>query len=487
MGSPSVAPREWAVVVVGGLTLAFSAWGLAGVQLWSLHTLLAGGLLTCLLSIVPLPAKWNGSDGEHANGKNFKRLLRFPFFWFSLAFLIYILIQGLNPSWAQVYGDKGWWVEKIDAIGWLPAGVKASYDPMNAFRVLASFGATFTLVWGLWVGVRRRSSAIALLWTLVISGVGMAIVAIIQKFTGADAVLWTVGSSNPNFWGTFFYRNEAVAYLNIIIFACAVLYFYHFNQAERRGQSGGPHLLLFMFVVLLFVSIGLALSRGGILFGGVMTACFFLAAAACWLFSNSVRNSILLTLLMGGVLIGAGSLMFQYVDLGDIEKRFGNIEKTIQDADKDARALSTQATWDMAQADVWLGWGAGSFRYIFPKYQKNYPEIFYQRHHPRRGWIGRKFYHYAHNDVVQFLAEYGIVGCSFLLLAFGYWIWCLLFRASGNVMSALMLMIGLAMALGHAFVDFVYQSPMCWLALNGLLCVSVKLLSLHHQRLKGRA
>jgi O-antigen ligase len=218
-----------------------------------------------------------------------------------------------------------------------------------------------------------------------------------------------------------------------------------------------------------------------------MTACFLLAALGRWLFSNSVRNSILITLLMGGVLLGSGYLMFQYVDLDAIEKRFGNIEKTIQNADQDSRVLSTQATWDMAQADVWLGWGAGSFRYIFPKYQKKYPEIFYQRHHPRRGWIGRKFYHYAHNDVVQFLAEYGIVGCSFLLLAFGYWVCCLLFRASGNAMSALMLLIGLVLALGHACVDFVYQSPMCWLALNGLLCVSVKLFTLHRERMQGRA
>lgn len=487
MGSPSVAPREWAVVVAGGLTLAFTAWGLAGVQLWSLHTLLAGGLLTCLLSLVPLPAWWNGVDGRHGNGKNLKRLLRFPFFWFSLAFLLYILIQGLNPSWEQVHGDKGWWVRQIEAVAWLPAGVKSSYDPMNAFRVLSSFGAAFTLVWGLWVGVRRRSSAIVLLWTLVLSGLGMGLVAIIQKFTGADAVLWTVGSSNRSFWGTFFYRNEAVAYLNIIIFACAVLYFYHFNRAERRGQSGGPHLLVFVFVLLLFVSIGLALSRGGILLGGVMTACFLLAAATRWLFAKSVRHSLLLSLLMASMLLGAGYWMFQYVDLEDIEKRFGNIEATIQNADKDARALSSQATWDMAQDDLWLGWGAGSFRYIFPRYQKNYPEIFYVRHHPRRGWIGRKFYHYAHNDVVQFLAEYGIVGCSFLLLAFGYWVCCLLFRASGNAMSALMLLIGLVLALGHACVDFVYQSPMCWLALNGLLCVSVKLFTLHRERMQGRA
>ncbi len=482
MASPSVAPREWAVVVLGGLTLAFTAWGLAGVQLWSLHTLLAGGLLTLLLAIVPMPQSWNGSDGEHGNRQNIQRLLRFPVFWLGVAFMLYISIQGWNPAWEQLRDERGWWIEAVEPISWLPTSVDASYKPMNAFRMLSSFAATFTLVWGLWVGVRRRSSAVLLLWTLVISGVGMAIVAMLQKFSGADAVLWTVKSSNPNFWGTFFYRNEGVAYLNLIIFACGVLYFYHFNRVERRGLSGGPHLLLFVFVAVLYTSIGLALSRGGILFGGVMTACFFIAAAGRWLFSTSVRNSILLTLLIG-LLMGAGGYsMFQYVDIDDIEARFGDIEQTIATADADARAMSTKATWEMAQEELWLGCGAGSWRYIFPKYQKHYPKIYYKRYHPKKGWIGRQVYHYAHNDIVQFLCEYGIVGCSFLLLIFGYWVWCLLFRASGNTLSAVMLLIGMSMAFGHAFVDFIFQSPVYWLAFNGLLCVSVKLLSLHSER-----
>ncbi|MDB2310412.1 O-antigen ligase family protein [Opitutales bacterium] len=483
MRAPSVAPREWAVVLTGALTLAFTAWGLAGIQLWSLHTLLAGGLLTFLFSIAPLPERFNGTDGEHGNRKNMHRLLRFPVFWLGLAFLLYITLQGLNPAWEQVRDERGWWVEEVEAVSWLPTGVDSSYVPMNAFRVLVSFAAMFTLVWGLWVGVRRRSSAVLLLWSLVISGVGMGIIAILQKFSGADAVLWSVKSSNANFWGTFFYRNEAVAYLNVVICACAVLYFYHLNRGEQRGRSGGPHLLLFVFVAVLYTSIGLALSRGGILFGGVMTVCFFIATAGRWLFSTSKRNSIVLSLVVGALMLGGGSMMFQYVDVEDIEQRFGDIEETIMTADEDSRAITTKVTWEMAQEELWLGWGAGTWRYIFPMYQKSYPEIYYVRYHPRKGWLGRKVYHYAHNDIVQFLCEYGIVGCGFLLLTFGYWVWCLLFRASGNAMSALMLLIGMAVAFGHAFVDFIFQSPVYWLALNGLLCVSVKLLSLHSQRL----
>ena len=37
---PTIAPREWAVTTLGGVTLVFSAWGYAGVMAWALHTYL---------------------------------------------------------------------------------------------------------------------------------------------------------------------------------------------------------------------------------------------------------------------------------------------------------------------------------------------------------------------------------------------------------------------------------------------------------------
>lgn len=482
MWAPFVAVREWLVVCAGGFTLVFTAWGLAGVDLWSLHTLLAGGVLTFFLAVAPLPESWNGKDGQHGNAKNVRRLLTFPVFWLSMAFLIYILIQGLNPAWIEVKSEEGWWLEEVQPISWLPSGVRSSYANMNAFRVLASFTATFSLVCGLWVGIRRRNSAVVLLWLLVLSGVAMSIVAIVQKFTEAEAVLWTVPSVNPNFWGTFFYRNEAVAYLTWIISICGVLYFYHFNHAEARGQSSGPHLLLFVFVAILYTSIGLALSRGGILFGGIATGSFFLVATVRWFASSQAYKSIFIMATTTVLLIFGGYTIFRHVDIPAIEARFGDVEKTIQTADNDSRYIVTKITWKMAQERLWLGWGAGSWRYCFPMYQKSYPEVYYGYYHHKRGWVGRKIYHYAHNDIVQFLCEYGIVGCSLLLLIFFYWVGCLWFRLSDSALSALMLQIGMLMGFVHAFVDFILQSPVHWLAFNGALCLSVKLLLLNSQR-----
>ncbi|MFP4165605.1 MAG: O-antigen ligase family protein [Opitutales bacterium] len=479
---PSIAPRERAVALCGGATLAFTAWGFAGVMQWSLHTLLLGGLLTWLCAVIPLPRWWNGHDGEHGNGKNIRRLLGCPFFWFSLAFLIYICIQALNPDWVQVHGENGWWVEERAAIDWLPSGTRADYEPMNAFRVMANFGAAFSLAWGLWVGLRRRAGVLFVLWVFLFSGVAMAVVAIVQGFSGADAVLWTAPSANEHFWGSYFYRNQGVAYLNAIITACAVLYFYHANRSEERGMSGGPHLLLFFFVMIVFASVCLALSRGGILFGGALVLVFLILALGRWLFVSAFRHSFLLSVVAGILLAGGAVMVFQYVDIQDIERRFGDIEATIEGADEDSRVIVSKITWKMAQDSLWDGWGAGSWRYVFPMYQKSYPEIFYRGYNKNRGWFGRRYYRYAHNDILQFLAEFGIVGCGLLILAFGYWIVLLLFSSSGNALAGIMLLAGMALIAAHAFLDFIFQSPTNWVAFNGLVCLVVKLLSLHSER-----
>ena len=164
-----------------------------------------------------------------------------------------------------------------------------------------------------------------------------------------------------------------------------------------------------------------------------------------------------------------------YIDLDAIEERFGDIGATIETVDQNARTISTQATWDMAQDRLALGWGAGSFRYIFPMYQRNYPEIYYYYHREDRGWIGRRIYHYAHNDIVQFLAEYGAVGSGLVLLTL---LWILFSVSRIFSFSAFFLLVGFSTSMSHAFLDFIFNSLAYWMAFLGLLTGSSKLLQM---------
>lgn len=487
MSRPAIAPREWGVVIMGGLTLASTAWLFGGIVTWCLHAFLIGSVLTFLCAVVPLPAWWNGVDGEHGNRQNIIRLLRFPFFWPSLFFLIYILIQGLNPAWEQVYYKDTWWLEDLDFISWLPSGGRTQYEPMNAFRVMSNFGAAFALVWGLWVGIRRRQSVLAVFWAFLVSGVGMALLAMVQKFLEVEKVLWSIKSANGSYWGSFFYGNQASAYLCMLMIGCGVLYFYHAGQSRRQGDSGGPHLLLFVFMAMVYTSVCLALSRGGVIFGSVYFIAFFICALGQRLWGGFSVQSALVSALVGLVLIAGAFGVLRYIDVEGLKKEFSTFEETIENVDQDMRYKLTELTWEMSQDNLVYGWGAGTFRYIFPKYQAKYNEVFYGHYRKKSGWQGRKFFRYAHNDILQFLSEYGIVGCSLLLLAFGYWLYGLLRRAAENELCVVMLCLGFVIVSGHAFIEFIFQSPAYWVGFNALCCLTVKLLTLHDQRNGGRA
>lgn len=482
--APSIARREWIVAIMGASTLVFTAWCFTGFQVWAAHTLLAGGLLTFACSILPMPASYNGLDGEHGNRKNYKRLLCLPAFWLSLFFLLYLALQAMNPEGAIFEEEGALYLRKMVPIlgtSW-PTSLNAPYERINALRVIIVFLAGFSLFWGLWIGLRRRKTVILVLWVFMLSGAAMAFTAILMSLTETNALLWTVPPTNPNFWGTFSYRNHGAAYLNLILVAIGFLFFYHLQKTKNRGHVGGPHLLLFCLFALVASSVAMALSRGGILFGACISVAFFCFAAVYGLRSVFHQRSIWLSLLPALLLATGAFTAFQQINLDAISKRFGDVEATIENADEDYRMLLSLATWDMAQDRMVYGWGAGSFRYYFHRYQKEYPSIYYLTNHPKKGWSGRQFYKYAHNDILQFLAEYGIVGCSFLLLTLASLLWAMLRGIGTNVFSVLMLLVGLVATFSHAFLDFILNAPAYLIAFMGFYAAAAKLVRLESKR-----
>lgn len=135
----------------------------------------------------------------------------------------------------------------------------------------------------------------------------------------------------------------------------------------------------------------------------------------------------------------------------------------------------------MAQDHLIYGWGAGSFRYIFPIYQKNYNTLWYYTYRVDRGWIGRKVYNYAHNDWVQFLADYGIIGCVFLLVMFGALFCSNLTIFYYRISAGLISLSGLLLITIHNFVDFIFSCPAYWIAFWGSLFLVNRLFNLERK------
>ncbi len=480
--------REWLVCIFATLTLVFTAWSLGGYKTWALHLLFAGGMGTFLASVLPMPRSWNGYDQQHGNLKNFKRLILQPFFWAGLCFLFYILIQYINPSIVQVLGEKSWWVEPMTPpLGSnVPSSVKADYGTMNALRTFVIQASAISLACGILVGIQRRKSALIILWSFVTSGVTMGFVAILQKLSKTWEILWFIECSSPypKLWGTFVYRNQGAAFLLLVLLITALLYFFYYLDSTAKLKKSGPHFLCFFFVFLLSGSIWLSLSRGGIILGSLLVAIFCIFTFWFHLIAIIRGGSFRLFGLILGFLISYGIFIAQFSNWEEAEQRVEHLEEIIYNIESYDRTLSSLATWDMAQSRITYGWGAGSFRYIFPIYQKEYDSIWYHSFDSKKGWLGRKSYLYAHNDWLQFLAEYGIVGCLFL----GGMLMCLAFatiklfffiKSVGCLMFC-----GIFLIFIHNFVDFIFSSPAYWVAYWGSLFLILKLFELKNKASK---
>ena len=468
--------REWLVCIFATLTLVFTAWSFGGYENWAVHLLFFGGVSTFFASVLPMPKAWNGYGQEHGNIKNYKRLLSLPFFWASFCFLGYILIQYLNPSIIQVFGEKSWWVEPINPSlsAYLPSSVKADYDPMNALRTFVIQVSAISLTCGILVGIQRKRTALIILWSFVISGVAMSFLAILQKLSGSDKILWMVEVANSNPWGTFAYRNQAAAFLILVTLVSGLLYFINKRHSLGKSKISMPHILIFLFIFVLSGSIWLSLSRSGIILGIVLFVSFLSLALLNALLSG-INPRFWSNLGVGGLFLCLGMVLISELsDWQEFKDRSVKLEVIMEDIESYDRYLSSKATWEMFQDRLTFGWGAGSFRYIFPIYQKEYEQLWHFYDHRKQPY-GRKIYNYAHNDWMQFLAEYGIVGGALLACVFLSFIAYLNILFKCSFFSACLFLFGIVVIFINNFVDFIFSSPSYWVAFFGALVLIGKL------------
>ena len=466
------------------LSLIYSAWSFGGYENDSLHTFLVLSLLSFSCLFIPF-SRISSNQASSMGASRFIRLIKHPFFWFSFCFLIYILIQLLNPSVKQVWGESTWWVEAMPApLGKnFPSSVQANYNEMNALRALVIHASALLLALGIFVGIQRRSVALVALWLFMISATTMGFVAILQEVSGTKKILWFLDSTNINFWGTFVYRNQGAAFLMLNIIVSGVLYFFYSMRASIALKRGGPHFICFLFLFLSYGSIWLSLSRGGMILASILVLSF-IALFVAYSLKNATKIKLLIKCLLSFfILIIVSIFALQFTNFKALESRYDRLSEIRSNFDTYSRVLSTKATLDMAEDRLKYGWGAGSFRYIFPIYQRNYQPIWYKHYNKRKGWTGRFYYRYAHNDWAQLLAEYGIYGCVPLGMLFLYLIVQSLLRIRLNFFSSMFLLIGLSLIFLHNGFDFIFSAPSYWVAFWGIMALIIRLMQLESKNL----
>ena len=459
---------EAALVRVTAAHLCFLPWALGSMHRWSQLVSLAFALTGFALSLWPRAGSKNRFSSTG-------RLWRFPVFWAGLALLFYVAVQGLNPSWSYRQNADSWWLEPVAHLTWLPSGVQAPFVRSNPWSALVVFASLWLLVCSVWIGLTRRRSYRLLFTVLVGNAFLLALLGVVQQLTDAKQIFWSYLPSNGSFIASFIYRNHAGPYLNLMVSLAAGLSFWHYQRSQRRHEQPGMAAVLAFLAVFVGIMVVFSYSRAsiGVLLGFTFLILCSLLARRYFGQSGKARSRkdlLILVLVLGGFL----SICLVSMRAEKVWQRFSQLS-TEPASTTGFRGLARQASGDMFR-DRWLfGWGAGCFRYGFPLYAEKYPDIY----HSRNG--GQFFYwEHAHDDLLEYPIELGIIGLLPLVSILGFTAWQLVRLRFWRNTFALFLTLACLLVACHAWVDFVFQNPAVLLTWSVLLVAAVRWVELDH-------
>lgn len=444
-------PLEIQLLCALGVQLVFLPWAFGTMHLWSQLVSLGLGAVAFVLALLPRRYDHDLTDGPAFVLKSWPRLVRFPLFWLGLGLLAIVAIQAVNPWWVWERNATQWWLRRATEISWLPAGIDAPSDRMNAWRQLAIFAAVWFTICAVWIGVTRRRSLQILLGLLVVNGMALAAVGFVQRMTNESKVLWIQSFPDAVPFASFVYRNHGGAYLSLIAAVALALAVWHYYEGRRKLARSTPTTLWLLAAMLIFFAVLFSFSRGAIVSGGF----FSVAAAVAFLqirASAAVPSTMprLVTFMVVAVILGTVGWTIRRVDFSEITRRLGTLSQYEKDDGYLSRAAARAAATEMLK-DHWVrGVGAGGFRHLFPEYVRKHPAIYAG---------GTQFWEHAHIDWLEIPIELGAAGVAILFGALG-WIVVVWWRERGwRHPVGLMLLLGSGQALVHALIDFPFQNP----------------------------
>lgn len=399
-------------------------------------------------------------------------LLRSVPFWAGIALFAYFAVQDLN-AWGIAVDREVFWakqgmpgidVGKFDVrplpyVHWLPSGLKAPFSaadtsqaPMNAWRLMMIIAAPWMLFCALRLGLRRRRSYITLAWISTIGALALGIFGLLNQRSYTTILGYPIPPDTTCF-GPFISRNHASVYLYLHASLALALTFWHIRRASGTSMSGGPYLAsaFLAFVLALLAALtgstaGTAAALALVLF--TLPLGYFFGFPA----SRGTRKKILLT--TAGAMVFVAVTILAATDLQPLFERFKGKADSYQRAGADDRAPLRRATLAMIsdagwEGRAWVGYGAGSYRWISPPYQAQQKESLRD---------GRLFFRasYAHNDWLEMLATWGVIGMLPVVAMLG-WLGRRLIRAfhEGHPETVPLAVVLLILA-AHATIDLLF-------------------------------
>lgn len=488
-----VPPREWVLVGVLLANVAWLTFALGGVRLWGELTALSLALGSLLL--LPL---WN--KGEYpGHGTPVFRLLRCPLFWLGLGLYTYMFIQSWNLAWD--------WTLEPDArpklvatnplVAWLPTGISSPLDESNPVRAMIFYAIPWISCSAMWAGLMTRRSVRLLLHGLAWLGVFFALIALYQHFLDKELILGifqTVPSKQNHsmpFWGTLINENHAAFYLILGTGLSFGLFLSGWHQDLRKFRKRGGAWMLYLGCSLLTTfAVLMAQARGAIVCVILLWVLILMICSIIFIRRFGYYGAIL----PAAILIMAITLALSFVINPQVYERqkeeWIRIFDLVQNPELESRYYMMQISMDMIADHPWMGQGAGSFRYLHLPKLADYPEFRTQYYRWKTNrYTGERekrlqtiWFQNAHVDLLEYLIEWGILGCLFPVLAVGW----LLYRAARSRLNLdpgkLVILVSLFIVFLGAAFEFHFRIPLVLLAWCLALATTVKLAELNLPR-----
>jgi O-antigen ligase len=409
--------QEIALVAVTSVHVAALPWLLGGTRLWAQLVSFGLALVGLAIAFWPREDSDRGAADERtgtSGGTGGRKLRSFPIFWLGIAGALFVGVQMLNPAWRYTQSAGAYWLIAVPHLDWLPHGIaQAPFATANAGRVMLMLASPWLVACSLWIGITRRRSAIALLTALALNGVVIAAIALLQRLTHATELLWHWPAPAHYFVGTFVYKNHAGAFFNLIIALCLGLAWWRSEQARRRLEKSHPGILYLFLVIVPLLALLFSYARAATALGLAYLVIVGVGFLVHTIFFTRGGLPATVTLLLG--LLGAVFLVVcvRSLNTETVWERFDRLFKQDEVVSIVRRQVAAQATVEMARDSVWFGHGAGSFRYLFPKYQGRHPEI-------ARDQASSLYWEHAHNDYAELFAESGLFGVGLFVIALSW-------------------------------------------------------------------
>lgn len=388
---------ELLTVLHVGALFGFTVWAFGGMTSWArLPICLWGSLAVVLLAAFVVTQR--RTPGA---------LRMLHWLWPLLAFNVLVLSGTANPTFGEIRMEGESMLFRTEEKPHFPACSR----PSIALSALWLFDALFLSCFNLLLIVRQRSRLRGLLYFVAANTFALGLFGLAQSFAKSNGLYFgAVPTLQPYFFATFVYHNHWAAFMFLTVALSIGLIWRSARQGTGRDLLHSPLFGGIVALFLLAATVPLSGSRSGTL--GVAA---LIGVALIHLFiwitrrRRARQESAFPPILLGLTLAAACGYGAYDVARPMIERRLVHTQEQLQAAtqhgDLGARPTLYRDTLRMAAAKPVFGWGMGSYPSTF--------QLFNSRPAPDR-WTGYQpkliFYHDAHSDWLQSLAEVGIAG-----------------------------------------------------------------------------